>query len=110
MRCSHDCSAWIGGIEAGFDWRAVLEWCSLVHTSLIFPIEFMKSKTNLHVRRRICGLRSVCFFCNIPRILLNSIKCISKSLFGTFCSPPAPALWAPSTAEQPLPKSCKANV
>lgn len=41
MRCSHDCPAWIGGIEAEFDWRAVLEGWSLVHTSLILPIEFM---------------------------------------------------------------------
>lgn len=43
MRCSHDCSAWIGplSIEAEFDWRSVLEWRSLVHTSLIFTIEFM---------------------------------------------------------------------
>lgn len=50
MRCSHDCAAWIGGIEAEFDWRPVLDGWSLVHTSLIFPIEFLNWKTNLHVR------------------------------------------------------------
>lgn len=66
MRCSHDCSTWMGGIEAEFDWRAVLEGWSLVHTSLTFSIEFINCKTNLHVRRRICGLRSGFIFFNIP--------------------------------------------
>lgn len=35
----------------------------------------------LELRRRICGLRSgFIYFFNIPRILLNSIKCISNSI------------------------------
>lgn len=63
-----------------FDWRAVLEWWSLVHTFLIFPIEFMNYKTNLHVRAQTQHLwaEKWVYFFYIPRILINSIKSISN--------------------------------